>query len=237
LAGVFHVQRGQQKGKSDSRLHSMKLKELATAIAEPVTALLLVWFFSPIIIALILSFAVSPLFVSRYLIGVIPVFSLLAARGINNIGSLLNARNIRTNITALALISLVVLITLAGLYDYYSQTQKDQWREAIGCIEESAQPEDAVMFAKPYFRYPFDYYYKGSHDIQIVPQEAVEDAELLEGVERLWLVVRSFESTKDESLSQALVERYGRNSLILKENFYGITVYLFDTNAEDNNTG
>jgi len=69
-----------------------------------------------------------------------------------------------------------------------------------------------------------------------VPQETIETEEPLEGVERLWLVIRSSESTKDEPLRQALVERYGSDSLILEEAFYGVTVYLFDLDTEENNS-
>jgi 4-amino-4-deoxy-L-arabinose transferase-like glycosyltransferase len=236
LAGVIYVSQGQQQGKSVSRLQNTKLKGLVASILEPRTAMVLVWFFFPIIITLILSLAVRPLFVSRYLIGVIPVFSLLAAQCINNIGSLVNTRAIRANIAALTLISLIVLITLPGLYDYYSHTQKDQWREATKLIQELEEPGDAIVFNRAYFLIPFDYYYQGAQEITVVRQEAIENDEPFEGVERLWLVIRSSESTKDEPLRQALVERYGSNSLMLEEDFYGVTVYLFDLNTEENDS-
>ena len=234
LAGVIHIPQGQQQGKSDLRLQNIKLKGLLASIREPRTAMLLVWFFFPIIITLILSLTVRPLFVSRYLIGLIPVFSLLAAQGISNIGSIANARAIRANITALTLIGLIVLITLPGLYDYYSQPQKDRWREATKLIQELEEPGDAIVFNKPYFHYPFDYYYKGSQEITIMPREVIEIEEPIVSVERLWLVTGSSESTKDEPLKQALVEQYGSSSLILEEDFYGVTVYLFDLNAGEN---
>jgi len=236
LAGVIYVSQGQQQYKSNSRLQIMTPKAWATSIVEPRTAMLLVWLLFPIIITLILSFAVRPLFVSRYLIGVIPVFSLLAAQGINNIGSLVNARAIRANIAFLTPLSLIVLITLPGLYDYYSQTQKDQWREATKLIQELEEPGDGIVFNRRYFRIPFDYYYRGNQEITIVPQEAIENEEPIVGVERLWLVINSSESSKDESISQALVEQYGSDSLILEEAFYGVTVYLFDMNTEENNS-
>jgi hypothetical protein len=198
--------------------------------------LLLVWLLFPIIITLILSLAVRPLFVSRYLIGITPAFYLLAAQGINNIGSLVNARAIRANIAALTLLSLIVLITLPGLYEYYSQTQKNQWREATKLIQESEEPGDGIVFNRRYFRIPFDYYYKGSQEITVVPLEVIENEEPLEGMERLWLVISSSESSKDEPLRQALVERYESNSLILEEDFYGVTVSLFDLNINENDS-
>ena len=125
---------------------------------------------------------------------------------------------------------------LPGLYDYYSQPQKDRWREATKLIQELEESGDAIVFNRLYFHIPFDYYYRGIQQVTILSQDIIENEETLEGLGRLWLVIRSSESTEDEPLRQALVERHGSNSLALEEDFYGITVYLFDLNTEENNS-
>ena len=211
---------------------SSRLSKLAALIAEPRTALLLIWFLFPLVIALILSFAVRPIFATRYLIGITPVFYLLAARGIEGINSFMKSRTTQTNLAAFSLIALVAIISAPGLYNYYAHPQKEQWREATSFIEQTAQPGDAVVFTEDAGHYPFDYYYRGDTEISVLTVEVIEKSEPIMGAKRLWLVIRGDESMQDKSLKSGLIELYGTDSLKLKKEFLHVTVYLFDLKTE-----
>jgi mannosyltransferase len=232
LAGVFHPPNPLKQHSTPESSKSSKLSKLAAPIIEPRTALLLIWFLFPLVIALVLSFAVRPIFATRYLIGITPVFYLLAARGIEDINSFMKSRTTQANLAAFSLIALVTIISAPGLYNYYGHPQKEQWREATSIIEQMAQPGDDVVFSEDYDRNTFDYYYKGSTEISVLPVEAIEKSETLTGAKRLWLVIRDYESMEDKSLKSGLIELYSIDSLKLERQFLHVTVYLFDLKTE-----
>ena len=232
LAGVFYLPNALKQHSAPENPKSSKLGKLATLMTEPKTALLLTWFFFPLVIALIFSFAVRPIFATRYLIGITPVFYLLAARGIEGINSFVKSRATQANLAAFSLIALVAIISAQGLYNYYAHPQKEQWREATNFMEQMAQPGDAVVFTEDDYRYPFDYYYRDGTEISILPHEIIEKGEPLVGVDRLWLVMRGDESMQDKSLKSGLIELYGADSLKMERQFLHVTVYLFDLKTE-----
>jgi mannosyltransferase len=231
LAGVFYLPNVLKQHSAPENSKNNKSSKLAALITEPRTALLLIWFLFPLAIALILSFAIRPIFATRYLIGITPVFYLLAARGIEGINSFMKNRSTQANLAAFSLIALVAVISAPGLYNYYAHPQKEQWREATTLIEQMAQPGDAVVFSEDHDHYPFDYY-RGDTEISIVPLEVIEKGEPIVGVGRLWLVIKGYESTEDKSLKSGLIELYGNDSLTLKKEFLHVTVYLFDLKTE-----
>ena len=232
LAGVFYSPNPLKQHGAPESSKSSKLSKLAALITEPRTALLLIWFLFPLVIALVLSFAVRPIFATRYLIGITPVFYLLAARGIEGVNSFMKSRATQANLAAFSLIALVAIISAPGLYNYYAHPQKEQWREATTLIEQMAQPGDAVVFSEDADRYPFDYYYRDGTEISILPLEIIEKGEPIVGVGRLWLVIRGDESTEDKSLKSGLIELYGIDSLKMEKQFLHVTVYLFDLKTE-----
>jgi len=232
LAGVFYSPKVlKQHGAPESSKNS-KLSKLAALITEPRTALLLIWFLFPLIIALVLSFAVRPIFATRYLIGITPVFYLLAARGIEGVNSFMKSRTTQANLAAFSLIGLVAIISAPGLYNYYAHPQKEQWREATSFIEQMAQPGDTVVFSDDSNHYPFDYYYRGNTEISVLPVEVIEKSEPVMGAKRLWLVIRGDESMRDKSLKSALIELNGTDSLKMERQFLHVTIYLFDLKTE-----
>ena len=81
-------------------------------------------------------------------------------------------------------------------------------------------------------RYPFDYYYRGSTEIAVLPVEAIEKGEPITGIQRLWLVIRGSDSTEDATPKSALVELYSNDSLQLEMQFLHVTVYLYDPDNE-----
>jgi hypothetical protein len=220
----------QQKPGSTAPLQSSKLRSLATSISKPWTALLLLWFFFPVVMALIFSLTTRPLFESRYLIEITPAMYLLIALGIDNINSLVKTRAVRANLVTFTLIALITFISVPGLYPYYTQPNKEQWRETTPFIKQRAKPNDAIVLLPDYLRYAFNYYDKGDTEIPVIPSDAIKNEEPIISKDRLWLIYTTYESTKDASLNMKsiLFARYGSDSLILREEFQWIAVYLFD---------
>ena len=217
LAGMFYSPKAQQQRASEVPQQSTKPMSLATSLAEPRTALLLIWFFFPLIISLILSFAIRPIFVSRYLIEITPALYLLAARGIDNIDSSVASRTARKNAATFTL----------GLYNYYAHPHKAQWGEATNFIEQESRAGDIVVIYPDYDQLPFNYYRKGDTEITVMPFEVIENGEPITSKERLWLVLSDYESTEATSIKNDLFAHYGTDSLIMQKELFHVAVYLF----------
>jgi hypothetical protein len=135
VAGVSEFRRVQYRhGRNRPPQRTMHMR-LGILITEPWTALLLVWFFVPFVLSLILSFSVRPIFWPRYLIGITPALYLLAARGIENIDTFAKTYTVRAKLTWI-LIVLLALLSVPGLYDLYAFPQREQWREVANLIEQ-----------------------------------------------------------------------------------------------------
>ena len=95
---------------------------------------------------LLMSWLIQPLFVDRYLIGVLPFVFIVVAR---------SAKALpwpRVIVTGLVGISLV------GVISWYANGVKDDWRSAAAYVESQAQPSDGVVIWPNYYRLPFRYY-------------------------------------------------------------------------------
>jgi mannosyltransferase len=239
LSGVVYIPRTRPRRGLAKPLQSTKQTSPGILIAEPKTALLLVWFFFPLVMSLFLSFTVRPIFWGKYLIGITPALYLLAARGIDNINSFVNTYVIRVNVTYVLvtyiLLALIVLFSLPGLYDYYAYPQREQWREVANLVQSTSQPGDVVVLCPGGYRSAFDYYYEGDLERLGISEKVTQNEELTtfvdsaaSGKERLWLVLVTYASTKDAPIKPYLFSRYGSDSLILQKEFVNIIVYLFD---------
>jgi hypothetical protein len=95
---------------------------------------------------LLMSFVIQPLFVDRYLIGVLPVLLIVVARAVRALP-----------FPRLFLAGLLAL-SLASTTSWYLTGLKDDWRGAVAYVESQAQPTDGVIFWPNYYRMPFTYY-------------------------------------------------------------------------------
>ncbi len=217
LAGIFG---------SYKQLQSNRLRSLLNSLQEPRTALLLIWFLFPLIMTIILSITVMPLLVSRYLIGTTAAIYLLTALGISNISPLLSKYRLRSNLTAIMLTGLIIIISIPGLHTYYAQPQKDPWRDVAVFIRQEAKPGDVMIFAPDYNETPFEYYYRGDPEISIAPEEAIVDEAFAATWKRVWLVSTDNAAEEDHTIKQQLLLYYGNDSLILRKEFGDIQVSL-----------
>jgi mannosyltransferase len=234
IAGVFCPARNAQTPDSPGSQPGM-LQRAARSVAEPRAALLLMWFLAPLVLTIIFSVSVRSLLVSRYLISITPALYLLVALGIERIGAFGRDRGMRGHLLTLGLVGLIALISLQGLYEYYTSPQKDPWREVSQLVQQKAKAGDAIVFYPDYYRIPFDYYYAGDPEISEVPYETIESGGSAAGRERVWLIRATYEDAEAATAEEALIALYGSDSVVLREEFPHVTVDLF--RAADNPPG
>ncbi len=117
----------------------------------PSSALLAIaWIAVPICGSLALS-AVRPIFLSRYLIVVVPALAMLTAVGIASL------RPVAVRATALCAL---LLLSAPPLVAYYGQPFKDgeDWRTAVANVVARERPGDGIIFLSRFGRRPFEYY-------------------------------------------------------------------------------
>jgi len=187
--------------------------------------LLIIWLFTSIIVPFIESKFMTPIYLTRYMTGASPAFYLLVARGMGN----LNRKWVFYPV-----LIFIILLSSFGLQLYYKNYTKAQWREAANFVELNSRVDsDVIVFCASFCRTPFNYYYKGS-----LPQfrigtnvgktkaldTFVDDA--VDGKDRLWLVLGH--GGQMAPIRTYLRDRYGSRSIIVREEFFGVSVLLFD---------
>ena len=116
----------------------------------------LVWLLAPLaLLALVSGLFKGHTYEPKHLIVSTPAMALVVAVGLVWVRGRLRALAIGT---AVALVALNV----CSLVCYYrTGVEKENWRAAIGRLNELAVPGDFVCFNPPYLRLPFVYYYSG----------------------------------------------------------------------------
>jgi len=199
------------------------------------TALFLgLWLLTPIAIPAIISVLVSPLFASRYAIFVLPPYYLFTAVGV---------LSIRVKQLKSACYFLIVLLCSLSLFNSYTKNVKFEWRQAGKFISENAQRSDLLLFDADIGESALSYYYKGDTtkfrlsseaDTQLhkikgyrragAPIEDITDTVTRAG--RIWLVLsNNYDQGAGDYYYRYLSDR---STEVLKKEYKGIIIYLFD---------
>ena len=109
--------------------------------------LLATWALVPVVVSFAVSF-VQPVFLSKYLMVVLPALLLAAARGLATLGPLV-AR-------AVALLAIGVL-AIAGLVRWYGEDSREPWRAVVAHVAEEARSGDAVILFSSRIWNPVNY--------------------------------------------------------------------------------
>lgn len=112
---------------------------------------LFMWLVCPIILPFVASFFVTPFFLAKYTICASLAFVVLSARGL---------RMVPWRFASLALLVGFIFLAQTNLRDYWSTPRKDRWRDAVVFFNQTAQPNDLIVFTEPAASQPFDYYSK-----------------------------------------------------------------------------
>jgi mannosyltransferase len=95
---------------------------------------------------LFMSLTIQPLFVDRYLIGLLPLLFIVVARAAYALP------------WSKAILATLMAISLIGVANWYVYGVKDDWRGAVAYVQAQAEPTDGVILWPNYYREPFAYY-------------------------------------------------------------------------------
>ena len=135
------------------------------------------WLIIPILGTIALSLFVQPTLQMRYLLGVVPAAAVIAARN------------------RALFIGLLLAVSIAGTWSWYTAGVKDDWRDAAAWTAARVEPGDGIVFNAHYLRIPFGYYARVGEPLwRPVPwtdsdlADAPTDPAAFDGVNRIWLV-------------------------------------------------
>lgn len=112
-------------------------------------AIMLSWFFFPLLISYLLS-CFKPLLVTKYLICLLPAFLILVASGIELV------KNISLRIILIASVLACSFVSLGGLY---RNDHTDNWYEVASYIREKSKPDESIIICSRREIVPFIYYF------------------------------------------------------------------------------
>ena len=116
----------------------------------------------PIVLVYVASVLVTPMYLTRYLIAITPMFYILIAWYLKELKGASQAV-----IVPAFFVMLTVSLAVQGLS--VNSPVRESYREAISFIEESTTPRDIVLVSPPYTIYPFNYYYEGNSAVSTLP--------------------------------------------------------------------
>jgi len=164
----------------------------------------------------------------RYVISASPAFYIILGFLITRIGRV---------VPELITLGLIVIVVTPGLYEFYINPVREQWREAAKYVEYNSKFDDVIILSddgKGLNRSIFNWYYKGDltecsinkylSDYLAIDTEFVK---CMKNAGRFWLVVREVPRPVPFFVDFFLNNR-GKNIRLLGERkFTKITVYLF----------
>ena len=136
-------------------------------------ALPVAWLAVPVAVAVVSTYTVKPLLVSRFLIIVVPALAILVAIGV---------RRLPAAGRAVAVAALVV-VSAMGVQDWYDEPSAEDWRGVGTSLLATVQPGDDLMVVPGRAVHAVRYYAPG---LPTVSPESFEQAT----ADRLWLVER-----------------------------------------------
>lgn len=113
--------------------------------------LLLLWFILPIAVPFAISKLSSPFYQTKYTIAASLPFYLFVALGLTQLKKLSAQR---------VLVSLLLICFAVEIQDLYSTMKRERWNHAAYNVEQTAQPDDLILFNSTGCEMAFSYYMK-----------------------------------------------------------------------------
>lgn len=189
--------------------------------------LLLLWLALPIALSYVLSHLITPLLILRPMTAMAPAFLLLLAIGARVLASL--------SIPYRSVVPYVVIIILLSgmlipLPSFYADDYKDQWRDAAGFVDDTAEPGDVVLISHPYNDYPFLYYFD-DEEVAVVgvwPDDSSDAfAEDLDDASQVYVVLAHIWGEEREQLLHTVDHSIGDHTGAEHREYGGIHVYRY----------
>jgi len=216
LTGIFLYSYiiGKERWLESLRNSTEALKSLKNIKSE--ILLVGLWFIVPILMALVLSEIIKPMYHHRYLICSAPAFYILIALVLTKIKRIIPI--------CIILITYVILIS-PGLYDYYSKPVREQWKQVAAYVAEHERPEDLIVFVRPKWSAAnFKWYYRGNLKDCIVDTRYIPNVDILNVLDackpdfdRFWVVGRK--KLKDNEIEDFLNFKKSPFRIVEKKEF------------------
>jgi mannosyltransferase len=117
-----------------------------------------------------------------------------------------------------------ILLNIIPLYSYYSNVDKQQWRELAGYIEGKIGDDEVVIISSDSGEVTFRYYYGNNFHIYGV-ENLEETKKHIEGKKSLWLILSHWKYQDPEgAIQNYIAENY---EILEKKRFFDIEVYHF----------
>ncbi len=184
---------------------------------------LVLWLVGPVVLVFAVSRLGRPLFVTYYLIVVLPAFLLLAARG----ATLLPGRA-----PAAVAAALLIACSAVGLRDWYRSEGVEGYREATRYILAEARPADGVLgYPAKTVAYGLAYYEALAHARGPTPVAYRLGSAPLAHPPRIWVVLRQSDVSAQEerAVRESIAARYA--PVGSQPDFTGLHVLLYRLKA------
>jgi len=185
---------------------------------------LTLWFFTPIMLPIVISRFGASIYHIRYTIVAFCAFYLLVARAM----SIVHRKYVKF------LVAAIVLLAGIELFGYYHDGHKEQWRDAVHYVESSADSKDLILFNDPVCGWLLFDYYSSRADLvkrgfpetrHRVDEESIGELRpMLDGHRRVWFIV-SHSTDKKGLIMRTLNDSF---HLASHKQYRGIDAYLFE---------
>lgn len=180
--------------------------------------MLLLWLLGPIILGLLASVLIKPVFVARYIIGSLPALFLLAAYGIT--------RWLPSS-AAVAAAAVACAAAAATSLALASPPMREDWRSAVAEVEAALAPQDCVMVLPGYNGVTWDYYHRDRQACMLWNVEQLSDYKLAPTGAKL-LVLAGGGAFDREELDAAFADQLPAPTVT---SFWAITTYVYPSSA------
>ena len=185
--------------------------------------LLGVWLLTPVILPFVISLFMTPIYLTRCTILASLPFYVLVAKGISNI---------KGKYIKMGVISLLVVLSVNKVAEYYIQINKEQWRDVAHYINTNAKSDDLIVLHDVFSQYAFHYYYKKDNfmtvpslyekSIGVINSNAPDIETIADAHRKVWVI---FRSKKDQPLIEEEFSKF--YNVVCKKQFVGPGLYLF----------
>jgi hypothetical protein len=124
----------------------------------------LLWMWAPPLLVLLVSYAVAPVFVERYVVSSFVPFFILAAIGVWELITPPGVSELRAKAMRFGAIVAVVALSLGHIYGYDRKPHDTQWGEAAQIAASAAKPGDPIAVAPGYAVNVMRYYLRNGSD-------------------------------------------------------------------------
>ena len=190
------------------------------------------WFLCSILVPVIFSRMVVPIYLDRYVIGAAPALYLLLAFGV------FSARKVVPIAISLAVL---VIMVAPGLGKYYVTATDEQWKEAAKYVDANHEPNDVIVFAAinddAIPQKAFERYYQSALQgcnlgLELIEPIAISGAlmQCVSGHDRFWLIMPDHPSSPDILRYKSFFLNSNQSAirLIKETQFVKVSVYLFE---------